>query len=92
MLVNLTSSLAGNVESRVLSEIWRQLAVKFGDIKFCEIRGDLCIEGYPERNMPTILVYKDGEICRQVVTLREFAGVRTGVRGMVFPLGLEGPG
>ncbi|RJE20713.1 phosducin family [Aspergillus sclerotialis] len=80
VLVNLTSSLAGNVESRVLSELWRQLAPKFGDIKFCEIRADLCIEGYPERNMPTILVYRDGEIRRQVITLRDLRGVKTGIQ------------
>ncbi|EAW11527.1 phosducin family protein [Aspergillus clavatus NRRL 1] len=76
VLVHLTSS-SGNVESRVLSELWRQLAAKYGDIKFCEIRGDMCIEGYPERNTPTILVYKDGEIRRQLVTLRELNGPRT---------------
>ncbi|KAJ5735114.1 uncharacterized protein N7483_000239 [Penicillium malachiteum] len=76
VLVNLTSQGA-NVESRVLTELWRQLAAKFGDIKFCEIRADMCIEGYPERNTPTILVYKDTEIRRQLVTLRELKGVRT---------------
>ncbi|KEF63322.1 uncharacterized protein A1O9_01299 [Exophiala aquamarina CBS 119918] len=77
VLVNLTSSLGTNVESRVLTELWRQLAVKFGDIKFCEIRADLCIEGYPERNTPTILLYKDGEIKRQIVTLQQLNGPRT---------------
>ncbi|KAJ5751727.1 hypothetical protein N7520_008644 [Penicillium odoratum] len=76
VLVNLTSQGA-NVESRVLTELWRQLAAKYGDIKFCEIRADMCIEGYPERNTPTILVYKDTEIRRQLVTLRELKGVRT---------------
>lgn len=81
VLVNLTSSTGGNTESRVLSEIWRQLAPKYGEIKFCEIRGDMCIEGYPDRNTPTILVYKDGEIRRQYVTLRELKGVRTKVEG-----------
>jgi len=76
VLVNLTSQGA-NVESRVLSELWRQLAAKFGDIKFCEIRADMCIEGYPEKNTPTILVYKDTEIRRQLITLRELNGPRT---------------
>lgn len=80
VLVNLTSQGA-NVESRVLTELWRQLASKFGDIKFCEIRADMCIEGYPERNTPTILVYKDTEIRRQLVTLRELKGVRTKLEG-----------
>ncbi|KAJ5137470.1 hypothetical protein N7526_003703 [Penicillium atrosanguineum] len=76
VLVNLTSQGA-NVESRVLTELWRQLAAKFGDIKFCEIRADMCIENYPEKNTPTILVYKDTEIRRQLVTLRELNGPRT---------------
>ncbi|KAI9929268.1 hypothetical protein ASPWEDRAFT_36740 [Aspergillus wentii DTO 134E9] len=76
VLVHLTSA-SGNGESRILSELWRQLATKFGDVKFCEIRGDMCIEGYPERNTPTILVYKDGEIRRQLITLRELNGSRT---------------
>jgi hypothetical protein len=81
VFVNLTSQ-GGNVESRVLTELWRQLAAKFGDIKFCEIRADMCIEGYPERNTPTILVYKDTEIKRQLVTLRELNGPRTKVEDL----------
>lgn len=85
VLVNLTSQGA-NVESRVLTELWRQLATKFGDIKFCEIRADMCIEGYPERNTPTILIYKDTEIRRQLVTLRELKGVRTKLEGDYLPL------
>ncbi|KAK2865332.1 hypothetical protein FQN49_003679 [Arthroderma sp. PD_2] len=76
VLVHLTSSLGNNIESRLLTEIWRQLAAKYGDIKFCEIRGDLCIEGYPEKNTPTILAYKDGDIKRQIITLRELNGAR----------------
>lgn len=80
VLVHLTSP-SGNVESRVLTELWRQLAAKFGDVKFCEIRADMCIEGYPEKNTPTILVYKDTDIRRQLITLRELNGPRTKVEG-----------
>jgi hypothetical protein len=80
VFVNLTSSLGNNVESRILSELWRQLAVKYGEIKFCEMRANLCIEGYPERNTPTILVYSDGDVKRQVVTLAQLQGPRTSVR------------
>lgn len=86
VLVNLTSSMGTNVESRLLSEIWRQLAAKYGDIKFCEMRADLCIEGYPERNTPTILAYKDGDIKRQIVTLKELRGVRTTIEGECYVL------
>ncbi|KAL8917376.1 MAG: hypothetical protein Q9208_007994 [Pyrenodesmia sp. 3 TL-2023] len=87
VLVHLTSSLGINIESRLLTELWREMARKYGDIKFCEMKGDMCIEGYPDKNTPTILVYHDGDIKRQVVTLREFAGTKTGITGSrIIPL------
>ncbi|KAK3372035.1 thioredoxin-like protein [Podospora didyma] len=76
VFVNLTSNLTTNVESRVLSELWRQAAREYGDIKFCEIRASQAIENYPERNCPTILVYKNGDIIKQIVTLMTVGGVR----------------
>jgi hypothetical protein len=82
VFVLLTSSQGTNTESRVLIEIWRELAKRFGDVKFCQMRADLCIEGYPDKNTPTVLVYKDGDIKRQIVTLRELGGVRTSTQGM----------
>lgn len=83
VLVHLTSSLGNNIESRLLTEMWRGLARTYGDVKFCEIRADMCMEGYPERNTPTILIYKDGDIKRQVVTLRELKGQSTTAKGML---------
>lgn len=80
VLVLLTSSQGTNTESRVLIEIWRELAKRFGDVKFCQMRADLCIEGYPDKNTPTVLVYRDGDIRRQIVTLRELNGPRTSVQ------------
>lgn len=77
VLVHLTSSSSGNVESRLLTELWRELARVFGDVKFCEIQGDMCIEGYPEKNCPTILVYHGGEIVKQLLTLKDLNGQRT---------------
>ena len=59
------------------------MARKFGDVKFCEIRADMCIEGYPERNTPTILVYRDGDIKKQVVSLRELGGEKTTIKGSI---------
>lgn len=81
VLVHLTSSLGTNIESRILTELWRELAQKFGDIKFCEIRADMCIENYPERNTPTILVYRDGDIKKQIVTLRGIGGEDINMKG-----------
>ena len=80
VLVNLTSSLGTNVGSKVLSELWRQVAREYGEVKFCEMRGDLVIEGYPDRNCPTILVYNKGDIVKQVVTLATIGGVRIGMK------------
>jgi len=77
VFVLLTSSLGTNVESRVLSELWRQAAREYGDIKFCEMRASQAIENYPERNCPTILVYNKGDIVKQVVTLMTMHGVKT---------------
>ncbi|UKZ82500.1 hypothetical protein TrVFT333_010289 [Trichoderma virens FT-333] len=79
VFVNLTST-SGNVESRVLSELWRQAAKEYGDIKFCEIRASQAIENYPDRNCPTILVYNKGDIVKQIVTLMTLAGVRTNMK------------
>ena len=80
VLVLLTSSTGTNTESRVAAESWSLLAQTFGDVKFCQMRADLCIEGYPDRNTPTVLVYRDADIKRQVVTLRELNGPRTKVQ------------
>ncbi|KAL9131439.1 MAG: hypothetical protein Q9175_006768 [Cornicularia normoerica] len=82
VLVHLTSSLGTNIESRLLTELWREMAREFGDVKFCEIRADMCIEGYPERNTPTILVYRDGDIKKQVVTLKELGGEQTTINDL----------
>jgi hypothetical protein len=81
VLVHLTSSLGTNIESMLLTELWRDVARKFGDVKFCEIRADMCIEGFPERNTPTILVYRDGDVKRHVVTLKELGGQKTTLEG-----------
>ncbi len=82
VLVHLTSSLGTNVESRLMTELWRDLARRYGEVKFCEIRADMCIEGYPERNTPTILIYKDGDIKKQIVTLKELRGQGTTAEGV----------
>ena len=78
VLVLMTSPV-GSDESKVAEEGWKGVARKFGDVKFCVIRADLCVEGYPEKNCPTVLCYRDGDIRRHVVTLKELKGLKTGV-------------
>ncbi|KAK0737518.1 thioredoxin-like protein [Apiosordaria backusii] len=74
VFVHLASSLTTNVESRVLANLWRQAAQEYGEVKFCEMPASRAIEGYPEKNCPTILVYKDGDIVKQIVTLMTMGG------------------
>jgi hypothetical protein len=80
IFVLLTSSLGTNTESALLTQMWRELAKRFGDVKFCQMRADLCIEGYPEKNTPTVLIYRNGEIKKQLVTLMELKGKQTRVQ------------
>lgn len=77
VFVLLTSSSGTNTESRLLIELWRELAHTFGHVKFCQMQGNLCIQGYPDRNTPTILIYKDTQIVRQIVTLKELRSEHT---------------
>ena len=80
--VLLVSSHGTNEESRLMIDIWRDLARQFGDIKFCQMQADLCIEGYPDRLTPTVLLYKDGDIKEQIVTLKDMNGLRTTSKGV----------
>ena len=82
VIVLLTSSVDTNSESAVMIGLWRGVASTFGDIKFCQMRASLCIEGYPDKNTPTILVYRDGDIKKQIVTLKELKGRNTGLEDL----------
>ncbi|KAF7845647.1 hypothetical protein BT93_L1430 [Corymbia citriodora subsp. variegata] len=64
------------VESKIAERLWPEIAARFADVRFCSIRAEMCIEGYPERNCPTILIYYAGEIQRQIVSLAEVGGTK----------------
>ncbi len=57
-------------------------AKKYPMLKILKIPGDQCIEGYPDRLMPTILVYGPKEFRSQVVGLAELGGNNTKVPGL----------
>jgi hypothetical protein len=75
VFVHLSSE--NQIQSRLLGSIIRQAALKFKDIKFCEIEGRRAIEGYPDENCPTLIIYKDGELVKQLVTLLMLNGKDT---------------
>lgn len=54
------------------------LAHAYPSTKFVSIRGDMCIANYPDKNIPTLLIYRKGQLIRQVVGL----GAENGLKGM----------
>ncbi|WFD42088.1 Proteolipid protein 2 [Malassezia psittaci] len=59
----------------LLSGYLEQLAAKYPNTKFVSIIGDQCIPDYPDKNLPTLLIYRAGELRRQIVGLRPEIGL-----------------
>lgn len=76
VFLHLTSSTTINDASKRLSELWREAAKEYGEIKFCEMQD----RQLPEQMTPTILVYKDDEIVKRIVTLDTMGGMRVNMR------------
>jgi len=57
----------GHAPSAVTFEHMRTLAARHPKTKFVSIVGDKCIPDYPDRNLPTIFIYRKGEITNQQV-------------------------
>ncbi len=61
-------------DSAFMLVLLEKLARKFGDVKFLQIDANECIPGYPDRNVPTLLIYKDDELLGQTVGTAPFGG------------------
>jgi thiol-disulfide isomerase/thioredoxin len=53
-----------------------QLAQRYKAVKFLKIVADQCIPNYPDRNVPTLLVYVDGDIRANMVGAILFGGMK----------------
>ena len=51
------------------------LAERYPATKFVSIIGSQCIPNYPDHNLPTLLVYRNGELRRQIIGLRREIGL-----------------
>ena len=51
------------------------LARKFPAVKFIKSISTTCIPNYPDKNLPTIFIYKDGDMVTQWVGPFEFGGM-----------------
>ncbi|KAI9175551.1 Proteolipid protein 2 [Blastocladiella emersonii ATCC 22665] len=59
---------------KLVNALLTRLAMHYRETKFVKIVGDHCIHGYPDRNMPTLLVYGHGELVKQIVGIASFPG------------------
>jgi hypothetical protein len=63
-----------------MGECIQQLATKYTRTKFVKIISNDCIPNYPDRNLPTLLIYKDTECKHNLVGKAPFGG-RLSVEG-----------
>lgn len=71
-----------------MSQHLHKLATAYPSTKFVSIRGDMCIANYPDKNIPTLLIYRKGHLVRQIVGMGGdvgFRGMKTSVTGESHP-------
>ena len=65
------------------------LAKKFPTTKFLKSAATNCIPNYPERHVPTIFIYNNGQMKRQFIGPQEFGGNSITCDGELFILFLS---
>ncbi|KAJ4794827.1 Phosducin-like protein [Rhynchospora pubera] len=66
----------GVQECGLLHTCLEELATRYPATKFVKIISTDCIPNYPDRNLPTILVYNNGAVKGTIVGLSQFGGRR----------------
>ncbi|KAJ8293578.1 Phosducin-like protein C2A9.09 [Rhodotorula toruloides] len=67
-------------ESKKLMPIINELASLYPSTKFVSIVSDHCIENYPDKNVPTMIIYRKGQMMGQVVGLGAMNGMNATLR------------
>ncbi|KHN19408.1 Viral IAP-associated factor like [Glycine soja] len=75
----------GIPECGLLMQSIEELAVRYPSTKFVKIISTDCIPNYPDRNLPTLLVYNNGAVKGNYVGLHSF-GRRCTPEECIFPL------
>ncbi|XP_063607838.1 phosducin-like protein 3 [Penaeus indicus] len=58
----------------LINQCLSKLAVKYPQLKVLKSISTTCIPNYPDRNLPTIFVYYEGQMKRQFIGSAEFGG------------------
>lgn len=59
----------------LINQYLRQLAIKFPHVKFLNSISTTCIPNYPDKNVPTIFVYRDGDLKENWIGPHQFGGM-----------------
>ena len=65
-----------SADSALLGECLQELAKKYPQTKFLKIISTECIPNYPDKNLPTVLIYKDTKCVQHLIGLAQFGGRR----------------
>uniref|UniRef100_A0A0G4I029 Phosducin domain-containing protein n=1 Tax=Chromera velia CCMP2878 TaxID=1169474 RepID=A0A0G4I029_9ALVE len=65
-----------NTDCLQINEALRTLCQKHGKVKFCKGVGSDIIPGYPDRNLPTLLLYKNGACAKQIIGASEYRNLK----------------
>ncbi|KAK1925220.1 putative GTPase inhibitor [Papiliotrema laurentii] len=68
--------------SQHLRPLLNRLAAVHPGTKFLSIPGGMCIPNYPDKNIPTLLIYRNGEIMGNVVAGQGLRGMQTTVKDL----------
>jgi len=71
----------------ILNKYLDVVATKFRSVKFCKIKAQEAIHNYPNHKCPTILIYYNTHIIKQIEKLDYFGGQRTSSQSIEYMLG-----
>jgi len=74
----------------LLNSFMSQLARKFPTTKFIKSISTVCIENYPDKNVPTVFIYFEGEMKSQFVGADALRGTNLTLNELEFLLGRAG--
>lgn len=58
----------------LVDQIFKELAAKFPKVKFLRGEACLCIPDFPQCNLPSILIYKSGDLVHQFIGPKSISG------------------
>ncbi|CAG8473817.1 6994_t:CDS:2 [Scutellospora calospora] len=67
-------------ECKLMNAHLSTLAAKYKATKFIKIIGDQCIPNYPDKNLPTLLIYGEGDMKLQLVGLAQLGGINMSLK------------